>query len=240
MVVSPALAFQAAAAVSTTRLRHTLPLSPRRPPRPARRPRLAYRVVPTRLTAPAPANVLVDKEVLVPSTIPEDRHHPVKVALRAEGFPARRRRVVGGVDIPVSKERVWAVLTAYARMEEYIPNIISSTVEEKDGQLFLDQIGLISRKLGLKSRLLVRILEDTSKGEIVFERVSARDFSQFVGKYFVKEDGDGGVRLDYEMDVVPFPLFPMAMVERKIFKEVPIMLAAVREEAMLGRVVKEG
>lgn len=141
----------------------------------------------------------------------------------------------GGVDIAASVSRVWAVLTAYDRMERYMPNIVSSSVELRGGALYLDQIGIISNKLGLRSRMLVRVSEDEGDGIIVFSRVEGRDFSEFEGKYLVTERDDGGVRLDYEMVAMPFPLFPMYLVERKFFKEIPKMLASVREEAIVGR-----
>lgn len=85
--------------------------------------------------------------------------------------------------------------------------------------------------------MVVRVVESPEEWQIYFERDSGRDFQKFEARYFVREGVEGGVRLEYEMDAVPFPLFPMAMVERKMFKEVPRMLAAVREEAIVGRVV---
>lgn len=172
----------------------------------------------------------------MPSDVPADRHHPVKVSLRAESLGGRRRRVVGGVDIAASHERVWHVLTSYDRIERYMPNIVSSSVESRDGQLFLDQVGVISNKLGLKSRMVVRVEECVKDRSISFTRVEGRDFSEFVGSYFIRE-ANGGVRLDYELVAMPFPLFPMYLVERKVFKEIPRMLASIREEAILGRVI---
>lgn len=240
MPLTSSMAFQAAAAVSATQLRHKLPtISTHRASHFVRRSRRPSLPLPMASAVRAPETVLMDKEVRIPSTIPTDRHHPIKISLRAEAFSGRRRYVVGGVDVPASRERVWAVLTSYAQIEEYMPNIISSTVEHRDGEIFLDQVGLLSKKLGLRSRMVVRVIENTSKWEIAFERVSGRDFSEFVGRYFVREGDDGGVRLDYEMDAVPFPFFPMAMVERKMCKEVPKMLAAVREEAIVGRCVTD-
>lgn len=36
---------------------------------------------------------------------------------------------------------------------------------------------------------------------------------------------------------MPMPLFPVALVERKIVKEVPAMLASVRAESITGDVI---
>lgn len=116
-----------------------------------------------------------------------------------------------------------------------MPNIVSSSVESREGVLFLDQVGIISNKLGLRSRMLVRVDEHVEDRTISFTRVEGRDFSEFVGQYLVTECDNGGVRLDYELVALPFPLFPMYIVERKVFKEIPKMLASIREEAILGR-----
>ena len=39
--------------------------------------------------------------------------------------------------------------------------------------------------------------------------------------------GDGSTYLSYEVELVPCPIFPLPLVERKIRKEVPRMLASV-------------
>lgn len=158
------------------------------------------------------------------------------VALRVEDVGGRRRRVSGGIDIDCGVARVWEVLTQYGVMDRYMPNITRSDVFREGGEVFLDQVGVISRKLGLKSRMVMKVRERELE-EIVFSRVEGRDFSEFEGKYLFREGADGGCRLDYELVAVPMPLFPVAMVERKIVKEVPAMLASVRTEAMEGRVV---
>lgn len=117
-----------------------------------------------------------------------------------------------------------------------MPNIVSSSTQTaRDGTVLLDQVGIISRKLGLKSRMLMSVAEDDGVS-IGFSKVEGRDFTEFEGKYFVKREGDD-TRLEYELTAVPMPLFPVALVERKIIKEVPRMLESVREESMQGNVV---
>lgn len=214
---------------SPARRRNRVAAAPSRAPRRVAGPR------PPRCAASA-AGVLKDEVIRVPSAVPADRHHPVKVSLRAESLGRRRRRVVGGVDIAATPARVWRVLTSYDRIERYMPNIVSSTVEARDGVVYLDQVGIISNKLGLRSRMLVQVHEREEDRFISFSRVEGRDFSEFVGSYSVSEV-EGGVRLDYELVAMPFPLFPMYLVERKVFKEIPRMLASIREEAILGRVI---
>lgn len=189
-----------------------------------------------RAAFPLPGEYAGDYPVLQERVV--DAGGGVRVALRVEDLGGRRRRVSGGVDIEAGAERVWAVLTAYAAMGEYMPNIVSSEVEERDGVVYLDQVGVISRRLSLQSRMVMQVEE--RKGEwISFSRVEGRDFSEFEGRYWFREgQGEGGtLRLDYELYAVPMPLFPVALVERKIVKEVPAMLASVRDESLYGKVV---
>lgn len=168
------------------------------------------------------------------SDLPLDKTRQVHIALKAEDLGGRKRRVSGSVRVESTIDRVWHVITSYAKMHLYIPNIVESTVQHRDDALYLDQIGVISRKLALKTRMLMRVTEDLAQRCITFSRVEGRDFSEFEGRYFLSED-NGQVIVGYDLVAVPFPLFPMWMIERKTFKEVPRMLAAIREEAILGR-----
>lgn len=135
-------------------------------------------------------------------------------------------------------------------MADYMPNIISSKLQTKaqaiahgyshgheNGIKYLDQVGIISRKLRLRSRMLLRVTEDFANSCIQFERVESRDFTYFVGKYLLNELDDSNIRLDYELEAIPFPLYPMSLVEHKVLKEVPRMLAGIRDEAVLGKYV---
>lgn len=117
-----------------------------------------------------------------------------------------------------------------------MPNILSSTVQKVNGILYLEQVGLLSKTLGLRSRMVVSVHENESCYRIRFHRVEGRDFVQFDAVWWL-EQADHGVNLRYELIAKPFALFPMALVERKMYKEMPIMLAAVREEALVGRYI---
>lgn len=129
-----------------------------------------------------------------------------------------------------------------------MPNIISSKLHteahahaydhgSEDGVKYLDQVGIISRKLRLKSRMLLRVTEDAAKSCIIFDRVESRDFTHFIGKYSLNVLDECNIRLDYEVEAVPFPLYPMSLVENKVLREVPRMLAGIRDEAVLGKYV---
>lgn len=198
-------------------------------PRVTRRPR--SRPLATATSNPSP--IILDHTVHVPSSLPSDRTRTVPVTIKAENLGGRRRRVSGSISIQSTVPRVWTVLTSYAKIDTYMPNILESRIEERSGVIYLDQVGIISRKLALKSRMLVRVSEHLSTRTITFTKVRGKDFAEFVGRYSLTP-GDNMVSLEYELIALPFPLFPVSMVERKIIKEVPKMLAAVRQEAILG------
>lgn len=163
----------------------------------------------------------------------------VDVAIRVEDMGGRRRRLTGGIDIECPVSRVWDVLTKYDKMHRFMPNLTQSELTKRPGGgIYLDQVGIISRKLGLKSRMLSKVTEDRDGAAITFTRVEGRDFSEFVGRYVLVPLANGNTRLDYSLDAVPMALFPVSLVERKMIKEIPRMLAAVRTEAVLGRVVR--
>jgi len=181
------------------------------------------------------ANVPVEA-VLQELSVPIDGG---EVHLRLEALGGRRRRMSGGIFIEAPLPRVWAVLTQYARMHEFLPNIVSSAVSEgAAGETLLDQTGIISRRLQLKSRMVMRVTE-VPQSTITFSRVTGRDFTAFEGVYLFREAADaGGCQLDYSLDAVPMAFFPVALVERKIVKEMPKILAAIRREALDNAVLR--
>lgn len=182
-------------------------------------------------------DVILQRVLKIPSRLPGIKTRSVNVDIKAEDLGGRRRRISGGIDIETSLERVWNVLTSYSKIALYMPNITESRMFKRSDVVYLDQVGIISRKLSLKSKMLVQVAEDRSEPSITFTRVEGRDFSEFVGRYVLDECGSNHTRLNYELYAVPFPLFPVSLVEKKIVKEVPGMLASIREEALVGKFI---
>lgn len=180
---------------------------------------------------------IVDKTVYVESELLADADGKVGICLKAEDLGGRKRRYSGNVVIPANLDRVWRVITSYDRMEDFMPNIVSSVVHKRPTGLFLEQVGIISRKLMLRTRVLFRVDEDPSAFTILFTRIESRDFTYFIGKYYVEPMEDNLVRLCYQVTAIPFRLYPMALVENKALREVPRMLAAIRDEAVLAKCI---
>ena len=210
-------------------------LSPRRP-RSSMTPRLIACSAKMNGAQPSSSSstVIIDKVVTLNSNIPRDKNPMVRVKLKAEDLGGRRRKISGSVKIQTDTGRVWDVLTSYNQIECFMPNILESRMYKRDGVVYLDQVGIISNRLSLKTKMLVSVDEDFDDKIVTFTRVEGRDFSEFEGKFFIKEL-DRGVALEYQVICCPFIIFPISVVERKIVKEVPKMLASIREEAILGK-----
>lgn len=213
--------------------KHLPGLSPRRPRSPLT-PRLIVCSAKMNGAQPSSSTIITDKVVTLNSNIPRDKSPMVRVSLKAEDLGGRRRKVSGSISIPTGVGRVWDVLTSYNQIKSYMPNILESRMYTRNGIVYLDQVGIISNRLSLKSKMLVSVDEDFNEKTITFTREEGRDFSEFEGKFFIR-NLDHGVALDYQVICCPFFIFPVSMVERKMVKEVPKMLASIREEAVLGK-----
>lgn len=197
--------------------------------------------------------VLRDDVIETYSNVPDDGRNGgrrmVSVMLKTEDLGGRRRRISGCIDIPTSRARVWSVITAYEEMDKVLPNIVTSAVQRTKDSIVLDQIALISRKLRLKSRMALQVFEDPDTFSLHLKLIEGRDFEAMDATYRIQvldddddESSSGSVekhkdrvRLDYDVIAIPFPLYPMSLVENKVAKDVPKMLAAIRDEAVLGK-----
>jgi len=163
----------------------------------------------------------------------------IDVPLRVDSLGGRLRRIRCGVHINQPAQRVWKVLTSYECNSSYIPNIISAEIryDESDGSKLLDQIGILSNKLRIRSRIIMKLSEDRDNWRVAFTLKQGRDFVRFDGTYQLTETAADSCRITYEIVVQPIAFYPVSLVERKIAKEVPNMLAAILEEATFANFV---
>jgi len=153
----------------------------------------------------------------------------------------RQRRISGQVLIHAPVEVVWGLLTQYERLADYIPNLVQSRLlEHPDGGIRMEQVGILSRKFGLKVRIVLDVFEDQDNSQIEFRKHESLEFRQFVGLWTFRdatgtEEAHGHTGpctvLAYALDVKPIPLFPISLVERKLMKDLPRNLLAIRERA---------
>ena len=166
-------------------------------------------------------------------------HRGARIDFRWERLGLTRRRVSGGLDVAATPEDIWRVLTAYERLPTIVPNILSNEVTRppagSSANVLIDQTSLLSRKLNLKTQIGLEAVEGASNRELTLRRVSGHGFLEFEAIYKLRPQPDGTTYLGYSVDLVPCPIFPLPLVERKIRKEVPGMLVSFRDAAVAGR-----
>jgi carbon monoxide dehydrogenase subunit G len=133
-----------------------------------------------------------------------------------------KRRVSGSISIDAPACVVWDLCTAYEQQPDMIPSILSHTVSrEGDGRVFIDQLSLLSSKMKLRTEMRLEAIEDVARQQLVLRRVSGHGFMEFEARYALSPGPGGKTTLRYTVELVPCPLFPLPLVERKIRKEVP-------------------
>jgi len=171
---------------------------------------------------------------LSPETILEDGYW---IDFKMERMHLTKRRCSGGITVRASPEAVWHVITAYERMPDVIPNILSNIVTRGDaaglasGGVRIDQEALLSRKMNLRTSMTLEAVEDHDRWTLALRRLSGHGFLSFEGTYQLKPRADGTTYLRYIVELMPCPIFPLPLVEQKIRKEVPKMLSAVAHAA---------
>lgn len=160
-----------------------------------------------------------------------------RVDFQLETLHLTKRRVSGGVLVKASPDAVWDVLTAYERMPEVIPNILSNRVtrDERAQRVTIQQESLLSNKLQLRVDMELEAIEQRDRWTLALRRLSGHGFLTFEALYTLKPRPDGSTYLSYSVELVPCPIFPLPLVERKVRKEVPRMLHAVQQAAQRGR-----
>ena len=150
------------------------------------------------------------------------------VDFRMENLALTRRRVSGGVLVRAPPEAIWDVLTDYEAMPDFIPNILSNVVtrDAASGRVRIQQDSLLSTRLNLRTSMDLEAVEDRERWTMELRRLSGHGFLEFEAVYELAPRADGSTYLSYSVEVVPCPIFPLPLVERKIRKEVPKMLSA--------------
>merc|ERR1719231_946404 len=157
-----------------------------------------------------------------------------RVDFHMETLHLTKRRVSGGVVVRAEPEAIWQVLTNYERMPEVIPNILSNIVtrDERSGRVRIQQDSLLSTRLNLRTSMDLEAVESRERWMMQLRRLSGHGFLDFEAVYQLEPRADGSTYLSYSVELVPCPIFPLPLVERKIRKEVPKMLSAVAAVAV--------
>ncbi|GJQ08857.1 hypothetical protein GpartN1_g648.t1 [Galdieria partita] len=164
----------------------------------------------------------------------------VDINVRLSSLGGRKRRISGGLDIEAPVKRVWEIMTDYEKLPDILPNIVESRViQDAVGDKQVEQVILLSRTFNIRSRIVVKVVEDYMKA-LRFLKLKSRDFEEFDGNYRFSEIENGYCRMEYSLDASPNLFFPISLVEKKILKEVPQLLANIREVALYRKMDDNG
>ncbi len=155
---------------------------------------------------------------------------PYLLTFTIDWISPHRATVRADVTIPASKERVWAVLTAYEQLAEFIPNLTYSHVVQRQNEyLLLHQKGNIWLPLyRRKAEVVLRVEESSAKDRVSFRAL--RDLRDFEGVHqdFVVYEGGWSVQkvaqgtlIFYQATVEPnfwIPNWALAELERQTLK----------------------
>ena len=163
-----------------------------------------------------------------PLTLPSE---PIEQVI--ERLPGSTRRLAAQLALPLGPEAVWAVLTDYERLPDFIPNLERSSLVERRGDVVvLEQVGS-QRFVGLRFTASVRLQlqERREQGVLDFEML-AGDFRRFQGTWTVQGDSEKGVRLRYELTVQACVGMPIGLIEQRLQEDLASNLRAVALEAL--------
>jgi hypothetical protein len=148
-----------------------------------------------------------------------------------ERLPQGARRLAVQLRLPLDPEWLWAVLTDYANLNLYIPNLASSReLWRRGNKVGLEQVGT-QQFCGLRfsARVELELEEDPEAGELRFCMRSG-DFRRFEGIWQIGRSG-GVTHLFYELTVQGRPGMPIGLIEQRLREDLANNLRGVQLEA---------
>ena len=149
-----------------------------------------------------------------------------------ERLPHGIRRLAVQLRTPISTNVLWSVLTDYDHLSDFIPNLASSSLIERNGnRVKLNQVG--SQKLvGLRftAKVQLELIEDNSNGHLKFHILKG-DFRRFEGSWSMQSLKEGSCLL-YELTVQGCIGMPVALIEQRLREDLSDNLLAVEQEAL--------
>lgn len=156
-------------------------------------------------------------------------HHPIEQTM--ERLPQGVRRLAVQLRSSLSVDEVWPVLTDYEGLSDFIPNLSSSTLLSRKGNLVtLSQVGS-QQFLGLKfsAEVQLELIEHRPEGLLRF-RMLRGDFRRFEGCWRLQAVPDATLIL-YDLTVQGCMGMPVALIEQRLKQDLSDNLLAVEKEA---------
>ncbi|KAG0631523.1 hypothetical protein M758_1G260500 [Ceratodon purpureus] len=145
------------------------------------------------------------------------------------------RRVVAAITVEAPAQNVWAVLTDYERLHEFVPNLAICEVLTRDkNRVRLLQEGCKCLLYMVLHARVVLDLWERPRYEILFQQVEG-DFDSFQGKWTLEPLGAQHTLLKYVVDTRMHrdSLLAEALVEEVIYEDLPANLCAIRDRVEL-------
>lgn len=167
-----------------------------------------------------------------------------------ERLPEGTRRLAVQLRLPLHPDWLWAVLTDYANLSRYIPNLSSSRQLWRRGNTVgLEQVGT-QQFCGLRfsAKVELELVEDREAGELRFA-MRRGDFRRFEGTWRISSQvggqstgmgpgptpapGDAPITaLFYELTVQGRAGMPIGLIEQRLRDDLASNLRAVQQEAL--------
>lgn len=143
------------------------------------------------------------------------------------------RRLAAQLTTSASFDSLWNVLTDYDRLNIYIPNLLSSKkIYQKNNNVHLKQVGA-QDFLGMKfsAEVTIDLFEDKELGLLKFNLIKG-DFRKFEGSWKIQKIKNTSKNsLIYDLTVQGCQWMPIAMIEKRLKKDLSENLIAVDKQA---------
>jgi len=149
-----------------------------------------------------------------------------------ERLPQGTRRLAIRLRMDLAPEWLWAVLTDYANLSRFIPNLETSRLLWRRANVVgLEQEGAQSFiGLRFRARVQLELTEDRERLCLSFVMVKG-DFRRFEGTWQIGHDASGTTLL-YELTVQGCVGMPIALIEQRLREDLAANLRAVQQEAL--------
>ena len=142
------------------------------------------------------------------------------------------RRLAVQLRLAIEPAWLWAVLTDYANLDRFIPNLASSRLLwRRANRVGLEQVGT-QQFCGLRfsARVELELEEFREQGELRFKMLSG-DFRRFEGIWRVDQDHRSS-RLLYALTVQGKAGMPIGLIEQRLQQDLASNLRGVQQEAL--------
>jgi len=153
-----------------------------------------------------------------------------------ERLPQGARRLAVQLRLDLDPQWIWSVLTDYANLSRYIPNLTSSRqLWRRGNRVGLEQVGTQQIcGLSFSAKVELELVEDRDAGELRFA-MSRGDFRRFEGVWRIQIQGQGAdqlvTSLVYELTVQGRTGMPIGLIEQRLRGDLASNLRGVQQEA---------